>query len=459
MSIPTSASPQDSRSSSGYAHFQTRHPEFVERIKTLRAQRDRKLARLATMPRRLQHGEVRRLLGCSTLHLLYAFEALKAKRQLQGVTPDDVATLAAACAPFGRVIEFIETRFVCKGHRTRLVQNFGPQRRMHQLLVADLLRTLHSPRQDQFLLNGGMPMALRAVEAAFRAGYTHAVEVDLIDFYGRVRLPGLAELLRPLPCAVTDHVIWDVSARRSSDDLVPSHSMIHPTASGLVGLSLGAATSPVVGEIILRHLLDTAQIGQVVIYADNILVLGQGADDVTMRAEHLREVALRLEVGPLAPRIGQPVGFRDQWNYVEFAGHWGHAIRHRLNWEPNERKQQEHRLADESSMLSAEEIAKAERKVSHCRRAYPMWRGADRWEAQRLAELAAVRYYQDARPENLTNAQHKLAIAYLTSNGLDLLELIPDGTTKRHRGRRMDLWRETRSLLEAMQTGNAPQAA
>ncbi|MBN8484355.1 MAG: hypothetical protein J0L50_06205 [Sphingomonadales bacterium] len=459
MAIRPSRRTTETRRTSGYDEFGARYPEFVERIRLLRERRDRRLARLAAMSVREQRGEVRKLLRSGSMHLPYAFDALKAKQQLHDASPETVEALAARCDPFSRFTEHITTRFVRKGRKTRMVQDFGPQKRMHQLLVADLLRTLHPPRQDQFLLNGGMPKALKAIEVAFREGYTHAVEVDLIDFYGGVRLPGLANMLRPLPGAVVDNVVWDVAARQWLNPFLYMTGMSDLSASGLVGLSLGATTSPVVGEVIIRHLLDTAQMGQVVTYADNILVLGRGRDDALNRAAHLREVALGLDAGPLAPQIGEPAGFRDEHTYVEFAGHWGRAIRHQLNWEPNGRKQQEHRVADVASTLSAEAIAEAERKVTHCRRAYPMWRTADRWEAQRLAELAAVRYYQDARPEHLTDAQHKLAIAYLTSNGLDLLELLPEGTIERHRERRMVLWRETQRLLEAMLPGNTPRAA
>jgi hypothetical protein len=446
------------RSKSGQLEFRTRFADFANRITELRERRDRKFARLAAMPRRQQHGEVRRLLRSGSLHLLYAFEALKAKQLLHEATPAYVEALAGRCDPFARMSEAVVTRYVTKGRKTRIVQDFGPVKRMHQLLVADVLRTLHPLRQDQFLFGGGMPMALQAVEDAFREGYTHAVEIDLIDFYARVRLPGLANLLRPLPGSTVDNVVWDHAIRRGpDDDFFMSYETDGPTASGLVGLSLGSATSPVVGEVIIRHLLDTAQMGQVVTYADNILVLGRGRDDAAMRAEHLRQVALRLEHCPLAPRVKEPAGFRDPVDYVEFAGHWGRAIRHRLDWAPNGRKQSEHRIADESSQLTADEIAKAERKVIRCRRSYPMWRSADSWEAQRLAELSAVRYYQDARPEHLADARRKLAVAYLTGHGIELSELLPDGSIERHRERRMNLLRETRQLLEAMQSGVAVQ--
>lgn len=460
MVIRASVRPNATNRTTGYREFHTLFPEFVERIQSIRERRDRKFARFAAMPRRQQQGEVRRLLRSGSLHLLYAFEALKAKRQLHEATPDSIKALADRCNPFARTVEPVATRYVSKGSKTRLVQDFGPLKRMHQLLVADVLRTLHPLRQDQFLFGGGMPMALQAVEHAFREGYTHAVEIDLIDFYGRVRLPGLASLLRPLPGSTVSNVVWDYAVRRGpDDDIAVSYATDSPTASGLVGLSLGAATSPVVGEVIIRHLLDTAQLGHVVTYADNILVLGRGKEDAAIRAAHLREVACGLEVGPLAPRMKDPTGFCDKWDNVDPAGHSGRAIRHRLDWSPNDRKQSEHRIADDNTMLSADEIAKAERKISHCRRAYPMWRTADKWEAQRLAELAAVRYYQDARPEHLTEARHKLVIAYLTSNGLDLLELLPEGSIERHRERRMILLRETQQLLDAIQAGNTTQAA
>ena len=452
--------PLPAQSTSGFSAFLACHPEFIQRIAVLRKRRDRKLARLFSMPRRQQHGEARRLLRSGSLHLLYAFEAVKAKHQLHDATPQSIAALAARCDPFVRTNEPATRRYVRKGGKTRLIQDFGPMKRMHHLLVADLLRTLHPPRQDQFLLNGGMPMALKAVEDAFREGFTHAVEVDLIDFYGGVRPPGLADLLRPLPGAVTDHVVWDFSPRRGpDDDIAASCNEDSPSASGLVGLSLGAATSPVVGEVIIRHLLDTAQLGQVVAYADNILVLGRGSEDAAMRAAHLREVALGLETGPLAPRMSEPAGFRDKWNYVEFAGHWGRAIRHRLDWQPNERKQREHRIADQGSLISIDEIAEAERKVIHRRRAYPMWRTGDQWEVRRIAELAAARYYQDARPEHLTDARQKLIIAHLVCGRPDLRDFLPDGVVEHHRGRRMTLYRETLRMLEAMMQNNAFQAA
>ncbi|WP_168176432.1 hypothetical protein [Novosphingobium sp. PC22D] len=448
------------RTTSWYEAIAERDPEFVERIQSLRSRNRNRLARLSTLAGRERHGEVRKLLRSGSMHVVYAFDALKAKRRPDTANAECVEALAARCNPFMPSREPVRHGYATSGRairRTRIVQDFGPLKRMHQLLVADVLRSLHPPRQDQFLFGGGMPMALKAIEDAFRQGYTHAAEVDLIDFYGRMRPPGLADLLRPLPRAVTDNVVWDHAVRRGLDDaLVVCSEDDDPSASGLVGLSLGAATSPVVGEVIIRSLLDTACMGQVVTYADNILILGRGQEDVARWAAQLEEVAQGLEAGPLALRINDTVAFTSRHLPVQFASHWGSAIRHRLNWEPNGRKLAEHLIVERSTVLTDEEIGEVESKISHLARAYPMWRTRESWEACRLAELAAVRYYNRATPPNLSDAKHKLIIAYLTCGRQDLREILPDGTTRQHRERRMALYNAGLELLAVI---SAEQAA
>lgn len=421
-------------------------------LSELRLYRDNELAKLAALRGPKQRDRIRKLLRCRRLALLYAYEAVRRVHRLQAATPASIRALADRCNPFSPSHEPVQRLSVRKGMRDRFVQNFGPLKRMHQLLVADVLAKTHPPRPEQYLFNGGMPKALGAIEAAFRDGYTHAVEIDFVDFYGGVRLPGLAELLHPLPASVVENVVWDHTSRRGpSDDIAVPQSEGHPSLSGLVGLSLGAATSSVVGERIIGLLLDTAQPGEMVTYADNVLVLGRGAEDVEARAEHLREQASRLEAGPLRPRIGRVAGFRDRSGGVEFTKQWGQAIRHRLNWSPEGNKQAEHRIADITTRLTLEEIAEAERKVIQWRRSYPLWRTGDRWMNERLAELAAVRYYQAAQPEHLTAAQHAVIIAYLSVGSIaDLRELVPEGSTRLHRARRMELLTGTERLLNMM---------
>jgi hypothetical protein len=440
--------------------FAERHPEVVERVRSLRLRRDRKLARLSAMPRREQRGYVRKLLCSGSLHFLYAYEALRAKGVLEQADAERIEAVAAQCNPFQRTWEPISVRYIEHAGRTRRIQDYGPIKRMHHRLVADVLRKLHPPRQDQFLFNGGMPMALKAIEAAFRDGHLFAAEVDLIDFYGKVRLPGLADLLRPLPGAVTDNVVWDHASRRSPDDDYAGSTVLDdPSSSGLVGLSLGAATSPIVGEIIIRRLLDKAQLGQVVTYADNILILGRGPEEVAEKVAHLREVAASLEAGPLELRNSEPVNFRARAEAVTFAGQWGRAIRHRLNWSPNDRKMAEHWVTATERPLTLDEISAAERKLVDWRRGYPMWRTGDRLVERTLGELACLRYFVDARPQHLVAARQQLIVAYMTNPLLELDELVPEGWTARARERRASLVADAGAAIARAEAGRSARAA
>ena len=433
--------------------FASSYPEFITGLADLRHYRDREMTKLSGLDQSAKRDRARKLLGCPRLSLLYAYEAVRRLQQLRGATPDTLRDLASRCNPFTRSHEAVQRLLIGSGTRTRGVQNFGPLKRMHQLLVADVLAALHPPRRDQYLFHGGMPMALAAIEAAFRDGYTHAVEIDMIDFYGNVRTPGLAELLRPLPASVVENVVWDYAVRRGPDDefVIPCDEGVPPSLTGLVGLSLGAATSPIVGERIIGSLLASAQLGAVVTYADNVLVLGRDREEVVARTKHLKECASRLEAGPVRPRAGRIATFFDPKGGVEFGKQWGQAIRHRLIWVPDADKQAEHRVADHVDSMTLDQIAEAERKVTHWRRSYPMWRTGDAWELERLAELAAARYYCAAQPEHLVRARQALVMACVArGEWRDPNEFAPDWPGRISRERRETLVATTNALLEQM---------
>lgn len=445
---------RDNRRTS-YQRFAALHPDFIATLGDLRHYRNRALTKLRALPPSDQRDRVRKLLRSERLALLYAYEAMRRVRPLHRVAPSDIHALAGRCDPFARTIEGVTRLTIPAGHRSRIVQSFGPLKRLHQMMVADVLANLHPPREEQSLFNGGMPTALKAIEAAFREGCTHAVEVDCIDFYGSVRRERLAGMLHPLPASVTDNVVWDFACRRGpNDEIALPLCEDHPSLSGLVGLSLGAATSLIVGERIISLLLDAAQPGKVVTYADNLLVLGRDEGEVLARAEHLREHASRLEAGPLRLRIGQASSFLHA-NGVEFAKQWAHHIRHRLNWSPGMQKRAEHRIADNPEPATMQEIDAAERKVIQWRRLYPLWKTGDSWLRDRLAELATIRYYRDASPEHHIAAQHAIVVAFITSQDhVDVADVIPDGNTSVQLLRCRRLIDETRLLVESVRSTN-----
>lgn len=161
------------------------------------------------------------------------------------------------------------------------------------MMVADLLRYLHPPLDQQFLFRGGMPAAFRAVETAYAEGFTWGTETDLVGFYPSVGLDGLAELLRPLPSSVVDHVVWDHRATGRDtvvDYAVPtSLQWAYPPLDAQKGLALGSACSPRVGERIVAKLIAPTSDCRTIAYADNILVVGRSSEAVAACVQTMRD--------------------------------------------------------------------------------------------------------------------------------------------------------------------------
>lgn len=200
---------------SPFARFRARHAEYANQVQILEAEFSKRCGKLRGMPVGRQRDAIRRLLRMRHLYPAFALTALKQTRQIATATPEDVQELADSFDPYGPVAG--ETAFLKWFPRTngssRIVVDFGLKRRMHQHVVARILRQIHPPPANMTLFNGGMPKALSAIEAAISDGYTHACEIDFVGFYGNVVQEDIAEVMRPLPRSVTSHVIWDESLR------------------------------------------------------------------------------------------------------------------------------------------------------------------------------------------------------------------------------------------------------
>ncbi|UZW55107.1 hypothetical protein NUH86_16800 [Sphingobium sp. JS3065] len=306
-----------------------------------------------------------------------------------------------------------------------------------------------------------MPEALAAIEAAFRDGDIYAVELDISNFYGSIRYDRLAELLYPLPASVTANVIRDARMCHTAVYSVRSEPLggVPPSSSAPAGLPMGAATSPIIGEIIIGHLLANADIGKVVTYADNLLVLGSTEGETRSRAERLQEQAAQPEAGALEIRM-RDVGCFLHPAGVQFAKQVGTNIRHRLDWAPDATRQSTFQMADwePSRPVTLVGIEEARRRLLQWQRAYPMWRTGDRWVQAQLAELACLRYYHDARPENRMEALQAVIIACLVGARDDVTDAIPEGSTALHLERRKALIPDALAMWTTM-VRQAQQAA
>lgn len=412
--LRTHPSAQPEIEPTAYEIFRHNNPELIEHIGILADRWTLALSRLAHQNKSSQHHGVRKLLRSSDLHPLFAFEALRRGRRLRRATARSVMELAERFNPFGPVpSEPIAMQVVGSG-RPRLVQNFGPIRRMHQIAVDGILRALHPLREQQKLFKGGMPKALWAIEEAYRSGMTHSAEVDFIDFYGSVRLDGLPELLRPLPKSVAEHVVWDTSSRASTRCRTRNVSLATPEVPA--GLSLGSATSPITGEIIIARLLAAAQLNDVVTYADNLIVLGRSESEVQARIQRLRDCIASADAGisRLSLRVNSPSPMADG---VVFSSHIGLPQTDGFEWSPSQRKLEDF-MSSARDYVTLPTINRAIAQVSSWRRYYSGWSDGERLEAELLAALKVRRFFLERSAANCTDAVSAVVDAWSLAGGI-----------------------------------------
>lgn len=427
---------------SPYQRFQRDFPEYVSEMEGLRREFSARCQRLRGQAKQQQHKAVRRLLRMRHLYPVFAFDALKRCAGFRNATPHTVEALAQQFDPFNLVNdETVVIRKPTLSHgRERVICDFGPRRRMHQQVVAKILRQIHPPPENMFLFNGGMPMALKAIEAAISDGATHACELDFIGFYGSVSLDGLVDVMRPLPASVTAHVIWD-TRMRLGDLFVPvSSSLSVPTPEPPTGIYLGSSCSPIVGEVLISRLLEAAQLPRVVTYADNLCVLGTSEAEVTERISNLQEVLADPSVACVSGLRLRTAGVRSvddldrpSRSFVEFANHESIC---RLNdttgtpeitgWKPSPRRMAEFQIsADEGA--SVKQLQRAIKTVKARYRYYPRWPEAKKWETEYVATLSARLYMKTRADHHCVMAVSAILDALVLWDGEKIIDdFLPD---------------------------------
>ena len=458
-----------------YRYFAGRNRELVAEIVILRAEWKQALSQMSGLTRRQQHNRVRQLLRSERFGIFHAYRGVLKAHRIRNATRSSLAEVAERLDPFGPCYERVIPREIVKDGRARTVDTYGPIKRAHQHMVADVIRAIHPPRANQFMFHGGIPAALVVVEAACARGLTHAVELDVEGFYRNIPAECLAGLLRPLPRSVVDHVVWDLSLRRINDDQSVG-IMVRRTTPPLnepVGLSLGSASSPIVGEVVIGQLLAANEIDfgpDIITYADNLLVLARSEQEAEARAENLTALASSRPYGSLRLREkgrghflrpGTSEGGRFSTG-VTFAGQFGRrTVDGHFTWEPSPERQMRHWVARGDHCPPLAEIERAQGRVAAFHRAYPRWQDREIMEAEERARLSAARYLRAPTAELLAAAGRDLLLAMLLARNTDrqLDELIPDfhGIAQTRRDRLRD---EFTSLVRlAFPEDEAEQAA
>ena len=210
---------------------------------------------------------------------------------------------------------------------------FGIENRALQYLVLSVLYAVSELHPRQFATRGGVPAAIAKVAKAMKAGNVHASEIDIKDFYASFDGNKLVELV-----PVQKRVIMRVMLSEHLA-ILPGKSLHHTTASCIGpadtdqgelaplekyladarrGIPQGSAASPILAEMLLAPLLFQVPTGgEVVAYADNILVMTKTESVAVAMTESLGIALKKHPAGQLWPKINCfPPG-----GPIEFLGH------------------------------------------------------------------------------------------------------------------------------------------
>ena len=147
--------------------------------------------------------------------------------------------------------------------------DFGHKHRAHQYLVLPVLYAIAELHPRQFATRGGVPAAIAQVANAMRAGYIHANEIDIKDFYASFDGSKLVELV-PIQKRVIERVLlaehlnivpsaphhttvsWFGPADTYQGEVTPLEKYL---ADARRGIPQGSAASPILAEMLLAPLL------------------------------------------------------------------------------------------------------------------------------------------------------------------------------------------------------------
>jgi hypothetical protein len=212
--------------------------------------------------------------------------------------------------------------------------DFGIENRALQYLVLSVLYAIADLHRRQFATRGGVPGAMTQVINAVEAGNLHAREIDITDFYPSFDGNKLVDLI-PVPEKVIVRVLISEhlniapgdslhhTAAYSSNGAADTHPgggfpLEQYLADARRGIPQGSSVSPIVAEMLLAPVLHQVPAGgEVVAYADNILVIAKNDGDADSMTESLGIALTTHPAGQLWPKIKSfPPG-----GPIEFLGH------------------------------------------------------------------------------------------------------------------------------------------
>lgn len=346
---------------------------------------------------------VRAILADRHVKVAFAFDASRSNKRFRDFTFEQVLIASERINLFRHDPEPVCCSEINVREKRRSVISFGFRKYVAQRIVGAVINRVYPSLPSQFSLRGVTP-AILAAEAHIAQGYTYCAELDIRSFYPSVSLDGLGSLLCPLPRAVLENVVWTGPRTRVYPSGAAYASTVTPKA--LNCLSQGSAASAAAAERIVSSIVANLPSNiRLVIYADNVLLLGVSKADVTQGIETFVALCNNLAAGPLDVRCS-PVASAATEEF-EFLG----QVRVDENrWEPTLAAINSIDEMLEKETLHEETIKSAQRRLKTWRGIYPLWPDRDVWINKRMAALVGYEALICADQISLS----QLAIRWLT---------------------------------------------
>lgn len=164
----------------------------------------------------------------------------------------------------------------------RVIHDFGLKHRTAQIAIGQVLGAYLRPRSFQFTHKGVKRAIIRA-KALIKAGYVYSARLDIKDFYPSFNAKALLDVL-PIPKriavqTVVGQYMKEMKLKGKISPYIggmasPKIKLFHTLARQ--GIPMGAATSPIIGMMIISRLAWVSIHGVMIInYADDFLVLAK----------------------------------------------------------------------------------------------------------------------------------------------------------------------------------------
>lgn len=296
---------------------------------------------------------------------LAAISAVVAKLEARGYacpSIDEQLRIARSDNLWSACSEKVDVKPIAKANgKYRSVCVFQIAHRARQWVANRLLKlrlpTLH-PRQ--FALRGGRIAAVKAAAALIASnGFRYAAELDIANCFGSFSRSGIFEILRGLPRRVMETSVvsseMNFCFRKLSE--IPQVPAAQLRKKARFGLPPGSGASSIIAELLIAKLLCEIEARlpagvELIVYADNILVLGATRDCVREACNIMSEEFRSSEVGQLKLRSS---GVRLLRSGIDYLGYRICAYRGSVEIRLQRRKR-EHFIRKLVSMAASTEV-------------------------------------------------------------------------------------------------------